>query len=129
MKVSPEARSYAEEMIRYIDESPSPFHAVEAAVKRLEAVGYEALDEGAPWATTPGGRYFVRRGGSLIAIERGQEDPAEAGFLLVGAHTDSPNLRLKPGLAKEAKGQLLFDVEPYGGLLIATLLTGFTATF
>ena len=107
-------------MLRFIDESPSPFHAVATAERHLSARGYQLLDEGDSWSLKAEGRYLVKRGGSLIALQLGGEAPAESGFRLVGAHTDSPNLRLKPKLAKAAHGQLLFDIEPYGGLLIAT---------
>lgn len=119
--IPPEAQAYAAEMLRYIDASPSPFHAVTAAVARLEAAGYTPLDEAAAWDLKPDARhYVVRGGGSVIALRTGTAPAVEAGLRLVGAHTDSPNLRLKPRLAKAACGHLQFDVEPYGGLLLAT---------
>jgi len=120
-EISAEALSYAREMMRYIDESPSPFHAVSAARERLEAEGYEPLDEREAWSLKPDGRYFIERGGgSIIALRMGTKPALEAAWRLVGAHTDSPNIRLKPRLAKCAHKHLLLDTETYGGLLIAT---------
>lgn len=122
-KITAEATQYAEEMIDFIDRSPSPFHAVSAASAALRSAGFVELDERETWATglSAGQGYFViRGGGSLIAFIMGAEPLPIAGARLVGAHTDSPNLRLKPRLAKVAQGQLLLDVEPYGGLMVAT---------
>jgi len=109
-------------MLEFIDGSPSPFHAVESAKLRLVKRGYHELNERDQWSQlVPGTGYFViRGGGSLIAFRLGTQPLAEAGARLVGAHTDSPNLRLKPRLAKGAHGHMLFDVEPYGGLMVAT---------
>ena len=109
-------------MINFIDQSPSPFHAVDSVRQRLIQAGFQALDEQEAWPDlAPGDQYFVvRGGGSLIAFIVGHSPLHEAGARLVGAHTDSPNIRLKPRLAKSAHGHLLFDVEPYGGLMIAT---------
>lgn len=119
--ISVEALGYAREMMRFIDESPSPFHAVFAAKSRLEAAGYQVLDERDPWDLKPDGRYLIERGGgSLIAVRMGLRAAVDTGWRLVGAHTDSPNIRLKPRLAKCAHKHLLLDTEPYGGLLIAT---------
>lgn len=119
--MTPEARAFAAEMLRYIDASPSPFHAVQAAEARLQAAGYTALDEAEAWDLPPDARrYVVRGGGSIIAFRTGTAPAIEAGLRLVGAHTDSPNLRLKPRLAKAAHGHVQLDIEPYGGLLLAT---------
>ena len=121
-KVTSEAEHYALEMIDYIDESPSPFHAVDTTLRFLQAAGYQELSEKDAWGQLKAGAcyYVVRGGGSIIAFRMGQKPLPEAGSRIVGAHTDSPNIRLKPRLAKGAHGHMLFDVEPYGGLLIAT---------
>lgn len=117
------ALNYAQEMIQFIDHAPSPFHAVEQSRKTLLAAGYQELSELDSWEgkLQPGSSYFVcRGGGSIIAFKLGTAALSEAGARIVGAHTDSPNIRLKPRLAKGAHGHMLFDVEPYGGLLMAT---------
>lgn len=121
--VDPTALSYTQEMIRFIDQSPSPFHAVETSKSALAEAGFIELSERDSWQgkLMPGQAYYViRGGGSLIAFRLGSEPLEETGVRVVGAHTDSPNIRLKPRLAKGAHGHMLFDVEPYGGLLIAT---------
>ena len=112
-----------QDLLEYIDASPTPFHAVAETVSRLDAHGYRALDETEPWHINPGDKvYVVRGGGSVAAFHMGSVPAHEAGFHLVGAHTDSPNLRVKPNpeLKKAGYGQL--GVEPYGGVLLHTWL-------
>ena len=93
LEVSAEAKQYSREMMNFIDQSPSPFHAVASAVKQLEQAGYQALSEKDVWSLQAGQKYYViRGGGSLIAWIMGTGDPAEHGARLVGAHTDSPNI-------------------------------------
>lgn len=114
-------RAQAEALLRYIDASPTPYHAVAEAASLLEAAGFTALHEEDGWELKPGARHYVVRGGtSLLAFIVGSKPPEEAGFKIVGAHTDSPNLRLKPHSAYENKGYGQFGVEVYGGVLLAT---------
>ncbi|MCB9548537.1 MAG: M18 family aminopeptidase [Myxococcales bacterium] len=116
-----DARASAQGLLDFIDASPTPYHAVDQASRALQAAGFEALREDTRWVLEPGRAYYVVRGsGSIIAFRLGTAPAAEAGFRLLGAHTDSPNLRLKPRLAKSAHGYALLDVEPYGGLTLAT---------
>jgi aspartyl aminopeptidase len=114
-------RATALDLISFIDASPSPWHAVASAEQRLAAVGYTRLEEAARWSLTPGARHYVVRGGaSLIAFVVGTRPLAEAGFRIVGAHTDSPGLRLKPRPASESEGLARLGVEVYGGPILAT---------
>lgn len=84
-------------LIDFLKASPTPFHATASLARRLEAAGYRRLDERDAWHTETGGRYYVTRNdSSLIAIRLGRRSPLESGFRLVGAHTDSPCLRVKP---------------------------------
>jgi aspartyl aminopeptidase len=111
------------DLLTFIDRSPTPYHAVVECRRRLEAAGFERLDERDPWSLEPGDRRSVVRGdGSLVAFEVGSLPPAQAGFRLVGAHTDSPNLRLKPRADLVAHGYRQLAVEPYGGVLLHTWL-------
>lgn len=111
------------DLLDFIDRSPTPYHAVATAAARLEAAGYTRLEESAEWSLAPGDRrYVVRAGGSIAAFEVGREAPAAAGFRVVGAHTDSPNLRLKPVAEVRAHGYRQLGVEPYGGVLLYTWL-------
>jgi len=111
------------DLLAFIDRSPTPHHAVAEARRRLEAEGFRALSEADPWDLAPGDRRFVvRGGGSLVAFQAGSVSPAEGGFRVVGAHTDSPNLRLRPRADVGGHGYQRFGVEPYGGVLLHTWL-------
>ena len=116
-------RDLADDLLAFIAASPTPYHAVAEAAARLRRAGYAPLDEREPWAVEPGLKgYVVRGGGTLVAFEVGGEPPAKAGFVAVAAHTDSPNLRVKPAgdFASGALRQLA--VEVYGGVLLSTWL-------
>ena len=111
------------DLLRYIDASPTPYHAVAESARRLRDAGYALLEESEPWELSVGDRgYCVRGDGSLVAFEIGSEAPGDAGFRIVGAHTDSPNLRLKPVCDVSAHGYRQLAVETYGGLLLHTWL-------
>jgi len=115
------APSASDDLLAYLDASPTPWHAVAESARRLEAAGFSRLDERAAWTLAPGDRrYVVRAGSSIAAIRMGAKPPAEAGFRLVGAHTDSPNLRLKPRPASARDVNLCLDVEVYGSPILAT---------
>lgn len=114
-------RTPARELIEYIDASPSPWHAVASAETRLLAQGYTRLDETERWQLAAGGRYYVVRGGAaMIAFALGSEPLEEAGYRIVGAHTDSPGLRLKPRATIAGDGIARLGVEVYGGPILAT---------
>jgi aspartyl aminopeptidase len=109
------------DLLSYIEASPSPYHCVIETRRRLEDAGFSGLNEAGEWRLAPGDQRFVIRGdGSILAFRVGRLPPSEAGFHVVGAHTDSPNLRLKPRPGKRGGPYLLFDVEIYGGVLLAT---------
>jgi aspartyl aminopeptidase len=113
----------ASDLLRFIDRSPTPYHAVAESLRRLSAAGFSELVEAELWALSPGdARYVVRGGGSLLAFVVGERSPAEGGFHWIGAHTDSPNLRVKPvpDVAREGYRQLA--MEPYGGVLLHSWL-------
>ncbi|MEZ4333862.1 MAG: M18 family aminopeptidase [Myxococcota bacterium] len=110
------------DLLAFVDRSPTPYHAVETGVRRLEQAGYEPLDEAHVWSIAPGERRYVVRGGSIAAFEAGSRPPCDAGFRVVGAHTDSPNLRVKPVADVRAQGYGQLAVEPYGGVLLHTWL-------
>ena len=121
MSMPTDARKAANELISFIDASPSPWHAVASVEQRLRARGFTRLEEGERWQLAAGGRYYTVRGGaSLIAFVLGSRVPAETGYRIVGAHTDSPGLRLKPRAALAGDGLLRLGVEVYGGPILAT---------
>lgn len=106
-------------LLDFIDASPTPFHAVANMKAALEAAGYKPLNEKDSWGTLSAGGYYVTRNdSSLIAFNLPDINLAEAGLQMVGAHTDSPCLKVKPqpGTVKNSFWQL--GVEVYGGALL-----------
>src|SRR5688500_12698375 len=115
------ARERALDLIAFIDKSPTPYHAVKETIRRLEKAKFSRLDEGEEWKLRPGDRRFVtRNGSSIIAFQVGTKSPARAGFKMIGAHTDSPNLKLKPRAVYNKQGFRQLGVELYGGVLLHT---------
>ena len=111
--------SSALDLCRFIDSSPSPYHAVEEAALRLATAGFTELGMDDP-PPVPG-RHFLRSGGALVAwADEGRS--AEAPLRIVGAHTDSPNLRLKPNPDRSSVGYRQVGVEVYGGALLNSWL-------
>ncbi len=105
----------------YVDASPSPFHACAEAGRRLEAAGFSHLAETEAFPTEPG-RHYLIRGGALIAWSTERAGAPATPFRVVGAHTDSPNLRIKPQPDLVRAGWQLLGVELYGGLLLNSWL-------
>ncbi|MEH6386448.1 MAG: M18 family aminopeptidase [Pseudomonas profundi] len=104
----------------FIQASPTPFHATENLTQRLLAHGYEQLDERDEWALQPAGKYLVtRNGSSLIAFHMGASGAVDQGIRMVGAHTDSPCLRVKPQPELNQQGLWQLAIEVYGGALLA----------
>jgi aspartyl aminopeptidase len=121
MNITTETRAYAHDLLQFIDDSPSPWHAVQSIEQRLLAKGYIQLHETERWKLRSGGAYYVVRGGaSIIAFKLGQKPLADTGFMMVGAHTDSPGLRLKTHAAHASDGLIRLGVEIYGGPILAT---------
>ncbi|PKO47400.1 MAG: M18 family aminopeptidase [Betaproteobacteria bacterium HGW-Betaproteobacteria-22] len=121
MTISTEARALAQDLLNFIDASPSPWHAVKTTEQRLSAHGFLKLNEIDHWSLQAGERYYVTRDdSSIIAFSLGAQSPAETGMHIVGAHTDSPGLRLKPQAAFESDNLIRIGVEVYGGPILAT---------
>ena len=105
----------------FVDASPSPFHACAEAGRMLEAAGFGLLVETEAFPTEPG-RHYLIRGGALIAWSTETAGSPTTPFRVVGAHTDSPNLRIKPQPDLARAGWQLLGVELYGGLLFNSWL-------
>lgn len=119
--LSATAKTQAQDLLDYIDASPSPWHAVKSTIAQLETNGFEPLIENESWKLRENGRYYVTRdGASIIAFILGRNPITTAGFRIVGAHTDSPGLRLKPKAAMANSGIAQAGVEVYGGPILAT---------
>jgi aspartyl aminopeptidase len=120
-KISTEIKAQAQDLLDFIDASPSPWHAVDSVAKLLKESGFKPLIENQPWQFKKNGRYYVvRDGASIIAFVIGNQALVETGFRIVGAHTDSPGLRLKPKAAFSSQGIAQLGVEVYGGPILAT---------
>ena len=104
----------------FIAASPSPFHAVARAAGRLGDAGFQQIDERLAWPTEPG-RYLLVRDGSLIAWST-EAVEVHDGFRIVGAHTDSPNLRIRPRPERRGAGFAQLAVEVYGSPLLNSWL-------
>lgn len=110
------------ELMEFIDESPSPFHAVERVRRELEAAGYRALAEGEPWSIAPGERCYVTRNGSSLIAFQVPVGPWK-GFLLSASHSDSPTFQIKEnGELEGPENYLRLNTERYGGMLCAPWL-------
>ena len=111
--------SFVEELLTFLSESPTPFHAVQNMSTQLEKGGFNKLDEDASWRVTKPGRYYtLRNQSSLVAFTQGNKDPLKTGLRLIGAHTDSPCLRVKPNPTIRQSSYLQVGVEVYGGVLL-----------
>jgi len=113
--------SEAAGLLAFIDASPSPFHACVEAGRRLGAAGFNLVTETDALPAQPG-RYYLIRGGSLIAWNTEAASGPATAFRVVGAHTDSPNLRIKPQPDLARAGWQLLGVEVYGGPLFNSWL-------
>ncbi|MBE0438956.1 MAG: M18 family aminopeptidase [Gammaproteobacteria bacterium] len=106
-------------LCQFLDASPTPFHAVEMMKAKLIQHNYKPLDERDSWGTLSAGRYFVTRNdSSIVAFNLPNQDLAEIGFRMVGAHTDSPCLQVKPQPETCSHSLWQLGVEVYGGALL-----------
>ncbi len=109
-----------QELLQFIQDSPSPFHTVASAVKRFQEAGFEALDMAAAWQLHRGGRYFVPiYGSTVIAFAVGEKEGA---LRIAAAHTDFPCFRIKPQAGMKKDGYGVVNVEKYGGMMLRTWL-------
>jgi aspartyl aminopeptidase len=109
---------FVDGLLSFIKASPTPFHAVEQMSSKLEDAGFQCLKEADAWQCSNPGKYYVTRNdSSIIAFTLGG-DLAEQGFRMVGAHTDSPCLKVKPNPEIIKESYLQLGVEVYGGVLL-----------
>lgn len=107
------------ELCEFLGAAVTPFHAVQSMVARLQGGGFTPLAEDETWQLEAGGRYYVQRNGSsLIAFTLGQGDGPARGMRMVGAHTDSPCLMVKPEPDLVRQGYQQLGVQVYGGALL-----------
>ncbi|KOG35023.1 M18 family aminopeptidase [Streptomyces resistomycificus] len=121
-------RGHTDDLMSFLAASPSPYHAVANAAERLEKAGFRQVSETDAWdaetsasAAVSGGRY-VLRGGAIVAWYVPESAGPHTPFRIVGAHTDSPNLRVKPRPDTGGHGWRQVAVEIYGGPLMNSWL-------
>ncbi|HIP51612.1 MAG TPA: M18 family aminopeptidase [Campylobacterales bacterium] len=108
-------QDFNEGLLGFLDASPTPFHATKNMSSMLENAGFKKLEETESWDLKEDEKYFVTRNdSSVIAFTY----PKERAYTMLGCHTDSPNLKLKPNPIIKEHGVVKFGVEPYGGLLL-----------
>lgn len=113
---------FARELIDFIYESPTAFHAVDNVKKILEGCGFMELNEEDRWELKKGSKYFVTKNDSAItAFQVGNGEISESGFRIIGAHTDSPSFRVKPASEMTSENYYVkLNTESYGGLILST---------
>ncbi|MBT2384355.1 M18 family aminopeptidase [Streptomyces sp. ISL-11] len=114
-------RGHTDDLMTFLAASPSPYHAVANTAARLEKAGFRQIAETDAWDASTGGK-FVTRGGAIIAWYVPEGATAATPYRIIGAHTDSPNLRVKPLPDTGAHGWRQVAVELYGGTLLNTWL-------
>ena len=104
-------------LLSFLSHSVTPFHAVKNCIELLKEAGFSELQDGEDWQLEPGKQYFVTRNdSSIIAFNHGKK--ADTGINIIGAHTDSPCLKIKPNADVNKGSYLQLGVEVYGGALL-----------
>jgi aspartyl aminopeptidase len=109
---------YVAGLLEFLKNSPTPFHAVEQMAQQLELAGFARLREADAWNLENAAKYYVTRSDSSIIAFTLEADPVATGFRMVGAHTDSPCLKVKPKPELVQSGYYQLAVEVYGGALL-----------
>ena len=113
-------KTFNEGLFSFLAKTPTPYHAVSMLENELIRNQFTKLDEGTRWKLEQGKRYFCIRNGSLIAFTVGSGTDLSQGFRIIGAHTDSPSLQLKPHTKSGCEPYVVGGVEKYGGALLST---------
>ena len=115
-------QKFSEDLLQYLNDSPTAYHAVENAAEILRRNNFQELKETMEWSLQKGGKYFVTKNQSgIIAFTVGDGDLASEGFRIIGAHTDSPSFKIKPSpCTVTSDGYVKVNVEVYGGPILST---------
>ena len=115
-------QKFSEDLLQYLNDSPTAYHAVVNAAAILKKNNFQELKETDAWSLQKGGKYFITKNQSgIIAFSVGSGDLASEGFRIIGAHTDSPSFKVKPGpCTVTPDGYVKVNVEVYGGPILST---------
>ena len=115
-QVNVQQQGFNKNLLTFLQESPTPYHAVQNMAEKLQQHGFQQLDEAEDWQLTENGRYYViRDDSSIVAFTSGDHSQ---GFRMVGGHTDFPCLKVKPQPETHKHQYLQLAVELYGGALL-----------
>lgn len=112
-------KNTAIEMMNFLDEAITPFHAVKISVEMLKKAGFKRLNMSSKWNVQEGGSYFLELGTAVIAFK--VYSTCE-GFQIIGSHTDSPSMSIKPKAVIKDNGYVKLNTEVYGGPILSTWL-------
>ena len=116
-----EVKSFAREVIEFIDESPSTYHVVKNCSDILDENGFERIMPREKWEIKKGGKYLFKKSSStIIAFTVGENFDVKKGFKIFGAHTDSPCFRIKPNPEMVTENIVRLNTEVYGGPILST---------
>ena len=109
-----------DDLVEFLQESVTPFHAADTAESWLRAAGFTRLEEADYWNLEPGKGYYTTRNGSSVVAWR-VPDHAIGGWRIVASHSDSPTWKIKTDIV-ENDGCRRLSVEGYGGMIMSTWL-------
>lgn len=109
-----------EDFQKFLDHSPTSWHAAQEIGNRLASVDFMPLDEGEKWELEKGKKYFVQRGGSLCAFSIPEKRPKK--IMIIASHTDSPALKIKPNAEVIENNMMFLETEVYGSPLLSSWL-------
>ena len=114
-------KTYAKDLIEFIDESPSAYHVINNSVDLLLENKFEELNINEKWELKEGRKYFVKKSDStILSFTIGKKLDLSNGFRIFGSHTDSPGFRIKPNPEMITNGVVRLNTEVYGGPILNT---------
>ena len=118
------SKKFAKNLIDFIYNSPTAFHAVSTSKELLDANGFIELDSCKMWDVKVGGKYYITKNSSaIVAFTVNSDNIEKEGFRIIGSHSDSPSFRIKPNAEIESeKAYLKLNTECYGGPILSTWL-------
>ena len=113
-------KNLTEDLLQFLENAPTAFHAVEEIKKKLLKQGFKALSEGQEWKLKQAGSYFIAKEGSIVAFQMPHKEIKQN--LILASHTDSPSFKLKPNASFVKEGLVMLGLEPYGGIMLNSWL-------